>query len=116
MGTKKETTAKIYHVDISVNALRNIEEITGFIAFINHQPLNAVKVGDAIFTMIDKIEVNPFTFRECEELPTKNRIYRKAVCLSWNIIYKIKANTILVLGIIHSSRKPSKIKTLKKIK
>lgn len=48
MGTKKETTAKTYHVDISVNALHNIDEITGFMAFINHQPLNAVKVGDAI--------------------------------------------------------------------
>ncbi|HKK81960.1 MAG TPA: type II toxin-antitoxin system RelE/ParE family toxin [Prolixibacteraceae bacterium] len=98
------------------NALQNVDEITGYIAYIKHQPLNAVRVGDKIFETIDRIEQKPLVFRECEEIPTKTKIYRKAVCMSWLIIYKIKASEIIVLGIIHSSRKASKVKTLRKVK
>jgi len=71
-------------------------------------------VGDAIFKVIDRIAVNPFAFKECEELATKTKIYRKATCLSWLIIYKIAAPEIIILGIIHSSRKPANLKALKK--
>ena len=116
MGRKKKRTPKTYSLRLSNNALRNIEEITGYIAFINHQPLNAIKVGDALFKTFDKIAVNPFVFKECEELPTKTKMYRQARCLSWSIIYKIKSVEIIILGITHQSRKPSKIKALKRIK
>jgi hypothetical protein len=60
MGRKEKATPISYQVRISTNALQNIDEITGYIAFINHQPLNAIKVGDAIFAIIDRIERNPF--------------------------------------------------------
>src|ERR1700748_1353730 len=116
MGRQEKTTPKTYQIRVSVNALQNIEEITGYIAFINQQPLNAIKVGDALFKVIDRIAANPLAFRECEELPTKARIYRRALCYSWQIIYRIKTEQIVVLGIIHSSRRPSRIKALRKIK
>ena len=32
--------------------MQSIDEITGYIAFINQQPLNAIKVGDALFAAI----------------------------------------------------------------
>lgn len=83
MGRQKKATAKVYQINVSENALRNIDEITGYIAFIKHQPVNAIKVGDAIFNTIDRIGLNPFAFKECEELPTKSKIYRKAICKSW---------------------------------
>jgi plasmid stabilization system protein ParE len=82
MGQQKKTTSKTYQIRLSTNALQNIDEITGYIAFINHQPLNAIKIGDAIFKVIDRILINPFSFKECEELPTKTKMYRRAVCLS----------------------------------
>jgi plasmid stabilization system protein ParE len=116
MGRPKKTTSTRYQVRISVNALQNIEEITGFIAFVNQHPLNAVKVGDALFKAIDRIALNPYAFRECEELPTKTKMYRRAVCYSWLIIYRIKEPQIVILGIIHSSRRPAKRKALRKIK
>lgn len=46
MGRQKKTIAGQYKVRISLNALRNIDEITGYISFISQQPLNAIKVGD----------------------------------------------------------------------
>lgn len=116
MGKQKKATGKAYKIRLSGVALQNIDEITGYIAFINHQPLNAIKLGDAIFRTIDRIGLNPFAFKECEELLTKSKIYRRAVCSSWIIVYKITGNEILILGIIHSSRRPSKLKALRKVK
>ena len=116
MGRQKKTTLKNPPLRISGNALRHLDEITGYIAFIHHQPLNAVKVGDAFFKTFDKIAANPFAFRECEELATKTKIYRRAVCHSWSIIFKIMADEIVILGIIHQSRRPAVFSTLRKIK
>jgi plasmid stabilization system protein ParE len=116
MGWQKKTTSKAYPVRITLNALQNIDEITGYIAFIKQQPLNAIKVGDDLFATMDKIAAAPFAYRECEEIPTKTKIYRRAVCHSWSVIYRINKDEIVVLGIIHHSRRPSKTKKLKKIK
>ncbi len=116
MGTKEETTQQNYQVKLSLNALKNIDEITGYISFIKHQPLNAIKVGDKIFETFDHIEKNPLAYKECEALQTKHKLYRQAVCSSWIIIFKLKKSEIIILGIIHSSRKPSRIKALRKTK
>ena len=116
MGNAKEKTTKTYSLRVSENALQNIDDITGYIAYIKHQPINAIRVGDKIFETIDRIAQNPLTFRECEDIPTKTKIYRKAVCMSWNIIYKIKSSDVVVLGIIHGSRRASKIKKLRQVK
>ncbi len=115
MGRQKKTIAKTYTLRISNTALQHIDEITGYIAFINHQPLNAIKVGDALFGTFDKIAVNPLSFKECEELPTKSKIYRRAVCHSWSVIFKITGPEILIIGIIHHSRRPAAYKKLRKV-
>jgi len=116
MGITKEKAPKTYTLRVTENALQNIDDITGYIAYIKQQPLNAIRVGDRIFETIDRIEQNPLAFRECEEIQTKTKIYRKAVCMSWLIIYKIKASEIVVLGVIHGSRRASKVKKLRRVK
>jgi plasmid stabilization system protein ParE len=116
MGKQTKEIDKTYTVRLSFPAQQNIDEITGYIAFINQQPLNAIKVGDAFFTSIDKIALNPFAFKECAQLPTKTKMYRQASCYSWYIIYKITATEIVILGIIHQSRKPTRLKALRKVK
>ncbi|MGQ1947259.1 type II toxin-antitoxin system RelE/ParE family toxin [Geofilum sp. OHC36d9] len=73
-------------------------------------------VGNKIFEVIDRIEQNPLAFRECEEIPTKTKIYRKAVCMNWLIIYKIKVSKTVIPGIIQGSRRASKVRKLRKIK
>jgi len=116
MGKSEEEAPKIYSLRITENASRNIDYITGYIAYIRHEPLNAIRIGDEIFRTIDRIKKNPFVFRECEEIPTRHKIYRKAVCLSWLIIYKIESPNIVVLGIIHGHRRPSRIRSIRKAK
>jgi len=116
MGSTKEKASKTYLIRITKNALQNINQITGYIAFIKQQPLNAIRVGDKIFETIKRIEQNPLAFRECEEIRTKTKIYRKAVCLSWTLIFKIKDSEIIVLGIIHGSQRASKVRKLRSVK
>jgi len=115
MGKQKEEAAASRRLRVSLNALENLDEITTYIAIKKKQPLNAVKVGDAIFKAIEDINRSPFAYKECEALPTKARVYRRAVCLSWLIIYKLTNTEIVILGIIHGSRKPSAIKALKRV-
>lgn len=110
-----EEKGKIFEVRITNDAFKNIEEIGSYIAFVNHQPLNAAKVADAIFTTIDRIAANPFVFQEYEVLATKKKLYRRAVCHSWLIIYKIYHDYIEVVGVFHKSVQPSRIKVLRKI-
>lgn len=55
MGNTKEKAPKNYSLRVSTNALQNIDDITGYIAYIKHQPLNAIRVGDEIFETIDRI-------------------------------------------------------------
>lgn len=91
-------------------------KLRGYIAFIQHQPLNAVKIGDGIFQLLEKIASNPWKFKECEQLQTKTHIYRQATFKSWHIIYKVKSAEVIILGILRASRKPSRLKALRKVR
>jgi plasmid stabilization system protein ParE len=116
MGKSKNENRTAYSLRISEHALRNLDDITGYIAFIRHQPQNAIQIGDKFFDVFSRIQRNPLAFRECEEIPTVSKIYRKAVCSSWLIIFKVKSEVITILGIIHGSRRPSKISGLRRVK
>lgn len=116
MGRTKEKAPKAYSLRVTENALQNLDSITGYIAFIKHEPLNAIRVGDEILKTIDRIQKNPSVFRECEEISTVNKMYRKANCLSWLIIYKINPSEIVILGIIHGHRSHLRTKHLRKVK
>ncbi len=116
MGNPEKENPANRKVRVSLQALSDIDKITGYIANVNHQPENAIRVGDRIFDTFQRIEKNPLAFPECESLQTKKKFYRKALCQSWLIIFKIKPEEMLILGIIHGKRKPSRLKTYKKVK
>jgi len=95
MGNTKKKASKTYSLRISEKALQNIDDITGYIAYIKRQPLNAIHVGDRIIETVDRIEKSPLAFRECEEIRTKNKIYRKAVGMNWLIFSDFGHNRLL---------------------
>jgi len=113
MGNTKNENSEVYSLRISKHAFQNIDHITGYIAYIKHQPINAIHVGEEIFKTIERIEKNPLAFRECAEIPTQNKIYRKAICLSWLIIYRVRHYEINILVLIHQHRKPSRIRSIR---
>ena len=116
MVKKEKAAPATRKIRILEAAYLDIEEIADFIAFVNQQPLNAVKVTDAFFDAIDRIGQAPLTFKECPHIHTKTKIYRQAVCLSWLIIYKITATEIIIMAVIHGARQPSKIKKIRRRK
>lgn len=62
MERTKEEAPKAYSLRVTENALQNLDSITGYIAYIKHEPLNAIRVGDEILKTIDRIEKNPSAF------------------------------------------------------
>ncbi len=116
MGKGTQGVGKTYQINLLDNAVENLREIKHYIAVEKQQPLNAIKVSLAFSEMFKKIEKQPWAYKECKEIPTTNHIYRRAVCFDWLIIFKIKEATILIIGIIHGSRKSSKIRQLRKMK
>ncbi len=116
MDKQTQSVAETYKVRLSENALQNIDEITNYIATVNDQPMNAIRVGDSLYESFDRIKERPLAYRECLLIPTKSKMYRQKTCFKWNIIYRVSGAEIVILGIIHSARKPSKVKALRRIK
>ena len=114
MGKPEKATSKAYQIRFTEKANQHLIEITGYIAFIAQQPTNALKVGDAIIDTVNRIQRNPLAFKEIEELKTVSKMYRRAVCAPWLIVFKVHGDEITILGIIHRSRKVSSIKALRK--
>lgn len=112
MGRKKVEDSKQYTLDISENYFQNLEEIVDYIAFEKHQPLNAIKIGNGINKTMNKIIENPLIYSECENIPTKSKIYREATYKTWLIVFKIKNHHITILGVLSGKRKASSFKKL----
>jgi plasmid stabilization system protein ParE len=112
MGTEKTTDTKTYSLTIKASYYQNIEQIVDYIAFVQKQPLNALKVGDGIDETMSKIIENPLIYAECENIPTKTKIYREAVYKTWLIVFKVKTNHVTILGVLSSKQKASKFKRL----
>ena len=101
---------------ITDHAYNDLNDITDYISGCRKQPLNAGKVGISFFKAFDKISRTPTAYKECPLLKTKSKKYRQATCLSWQIIFKISGEEIVVLGLIHFSRSAQAFKDLKKLK
>lgn len=52
MASQKKATATTRQIRISTVAIQNINEITGYIAFVQQEPINSIKVGNAIFATL----------------------------------------------------------------
>lgn len=112
MGKEKTTTSKPYSLVIKVNYYLNLEQIVNYIAFEQKQPLNAIKVGEGINKAMNKIIENPLIYAECENIPTKTKIYREAGHKTWLIIFKVKSTQVTVLGVLSGKQKPNRFKRM----
>ena len=112
MGTETETNPKSYTLIIKKTFYNNLDQIVNYIAFVQKEPLNAVKVGDGIINTMNKIIENPMIYSECENIPTKTKIYREARYKTWLIVFKVKTNQVTILGVLSSKQKPTAFKKL----
>jgi plasmid stabilization system protein ParE len=113
MGTKETRNLEQYSLIVSDKYYSNLQDIVDYIQFVKLQPLNAVKIGDGIQDTMNKIILNPTIYSECENIPTKAKIYREAVYKTWQIVFKLKDNNVTVLGVLSGKRKPSRYRKIK---
>lgn len=113
MGKEKIGDTSSYALNISQKYFEDLEQIVDYIEFVKLQPLNAIKVGDGIQKTMSKIILNPTIYAECENIPTKAKIYREAGYKSWLIVFKLKSNVITILGVLSGKRKPSNFRKIK---
>ena len=113
MGKEKTRDIESYGLIISKKYFVDLEQIVDYIEYVKLQPLNAIKVGDGIQNTMNKIVLSPTIYAECENIPTKSKMYREAVYKTWRIIFKIKGETIMILSVISGKRKPSNFRKLK---
>ena len=57
MDKTKEVAPKTYSLRITEHAIQNLDNITGYIAYIRHEPLNAIRIGDELLKTVDRIEI-----------------------------------------------------------
>jgi plasmid stabilization system protein ParE len=112
MGKEKTTNTKAYTLIVKDRFYDNLEEIVDYIAFKQKQPLNAIKVGDGIEEAMSKIIDNPLIYAQCENIPTKTKIYREAGYKSWLIIFKVKSCQVTILGVLSGKQKNSDFRKL----
>ncbi len=62
MGAKESRSSKTYTLAITQNYYHNLTQIVDYIAFVNKQPTNALKIADGINRTLHKIMRNPLMY------------------------------------------------------
>ena len=102
-------------VVISDMALVSLEQVYEYGIEIFAYTAATVFIDELIFR-IEQLSINYLLHPECRHLPTKSKMYRNLIYGSYLVIYRISANRIEVLNILHSSRSISTIKATRRIK
>jgi plasmid stabilization system protein ParE len=107
MGIRNSENQETYSLIVNEKYFTDLRKILDFIAIKQKQPLNAIKVSIGINATMNKIILNPTIYAECENIPTKSKIYREAVYKTWQIVFKLKGNSVTILRVLSGKRKPS---------
>jgi plasmid stabilization system protein ParE len=113
MGIRNSENQETYSLVVNDKYFTDLRKILDFIAIKQNQPVNAIKISIGINAAMNKIVLSPTIYAECENIPTKSKIYREAVFKTWRIIFKIKGEIIMILRVISGKRKPSNFRKLK---
>jgi plasmid stabilization system protein ParE len=97
MSRKRKTKWKIIWTEPAVESL---SEIVEFIS--RDSEYYAARVAKAIYEVVESLAVFPLRGRVVPEF--KRDDFRELIYQSYRIIYKVQANHIAVLSIVHSSR------------
>ncbi len=81
-----------------------------YIALVNEQPTNALKIAEGINRTLYKIVSNPLMYAQCENLPTKTKLYREALYKTWLIVFKIVGYEVVILGVLSCKQAPTTFK------
>lgn len=98
--------------DLAIESLENIY-LYGIETF---SYSSATVFIDELYAQITDLSAKYLHHPICRFIPTKTGIYRNLIHGKYLVIYRIKPERIEVLNIIHSCRKPSRIRAARKVK
>ena len=94
---------KKYKVKISSLALRDMEEISGYISEKLGSPTTAMKQYERIAEAIESLNVFPERFQIMDIIPKLSKNVRQVIVDHYSAIYTIEADTVTVLRVLYSA-------------
>jgi len=94
---------KKYKVKISSLALRNMEEIYGYISEKLGSPTTAMKQYERIAEAIESLNVFPERFQIMDIIPKLSKDVRQVIVDHYSAICTIEADTVTVLRVLYSA-------------
>ena len=100
---KKITEYEEYSINMTQNAINDLDEIIMFIA--QNNPQTAIKIMEKIKAKINTLDHFPYRGSYVPELIKRNiKDYRQITEPPWKIIYGVDDNVVNILTIIDSRR------------
>lgn len=94
---------KKYKVKISSLALRDMEEIYGYISEKLGSPTTAMKQYERIAEATESLDVFPERFQIMDMIPKLSKDVRRVIVDYYSAIYTIEADTVTVLRVLCSA-------------
>lgn len=94
---------KKYKVKISSLALRDMEEIYGYISEKLGSPATAIKQYERIAEAIESLSVFPERFQIMNIIPKLSKDVRQVIVDHYSAIYTIEADTVTVLRVLYGA-------------
>lgn len=101
-----------YEIEITKEALRDMEEIYNYIANELLSPDNAIYQYNRIAESILQLDIFPEKFRILESNIEKQKAIRRMPVDNYSVFYVIKENRVIVISVLYSaSNIQAKLKT-----
>lgn len=94
---------KKYEIEITKEALWDMEEIYNYIAIELQSPDNAIYQYNRIADAILQLDIFPEKFRILESEPEKRRKIRRMPIDNYSIFYVIKDNKVIITSVLYSA-------------
>ena len=94
---------KQYKVEITKEALQNMEDIYNYIANELLSPENAMRQYDRIAGAILKLDIFPEKFRVLKSEREKQRELRRLVVDNYSVFYVISEDRVIVTNVLYSA-------------
>jgi len=106
---------KAREVVISAIAIESLEKIFEYgTETFNYS--SAVAFIEELYNRIERLSTEYLLHPECSYITSTARLYRNIIHGNYLVIYRITNTRVEVLNVFHGSRKPSAIRSSKKIK
>ena len=93
----------VYKLVITERAEQLMDRLVYYLFFQLKNEQAASHLLDAVSSVYERLEENPFQFPECRDAYLKSKQYQEATTMDMNyvIIYRVEDGTVYVLGVFH---------------